>query len=97
MNNFTDKTVLITGATGDFGRAFARRFHGAGARLILHGRSAEKLAALKNEFPGALTLCFDVTDRQAIANAMADLESVDVLINNAGAFGGRSGVVLCVL
>ncbi|MCB9983839.1 MAG: SDR family NAD(P)-dependent oxidoreductase [Rhodospirillales bacterium] len=85
MNDFSDKTVLITGATGDFGRAFARRFQMAGAQLVLHGRNADKLAIMQSEFPGARTLCFDVTDRKAIARAMAGLgKPVDVLINNAG-------------
>ena len=88
---YIPKTVLITGATGDFGRAFAKRFAAIGSSLILHGRSPEKLATLATEFPEAKTLCFDITDRAALNAAMAELPDVDLLINNAGgALGGSS-------
>lgn len=87
---YIPETVLITGATGDFGRAFARRFAEAGSQLILHGRNAEKLEELKGEFPGAETLCFDITDREAIAEAMKNLPPVDLLVNNAGGALGQS-------
>lgn len=46
---YLPKTVLITGATGDFGQAFARKFAAAGCRLILAGRNPDKLEALKNQ------------------------------------------------
>jgi len=78
------KTVLITGATGDFGRAFAQIFSRNGYSLILHGRNENKLAALEDEFSGARTLCFDITDENAVSEALADLPKIDVLINNAG-------------
>ena len=39
-------TFLITGASGGIGSAVARQLAARGARVILHGRSAEKLAAL---------------------------------------------------
>lgn len=82
------KTVLITGATGDFGRAFADAFDKAGASLILHGRSEDKLAAMQSDFPKARTVCFDITDIDAIPEIIADLPPIDVVINNAGgAFG----------
>ena len=38
--------VFISGATGDFGQSFAKRFAELGCKLILHGRSREKLDAL---------------------------------------------------
>jgi len=80
----TQKTVLITGATGDFGKAFARKFSDAGYALILHGRNQGKLDAMKEEFAEARTLCFDITDEKAVVDALNDLPAVDVLINNAG-------------
>ncbi len=83
------KTVLITGATGDFGRAFARKFFDGGYSLILHGRNAEKLAALQEEFPGSQTLCFDITDSDAVIEVLADVPTVDVLVNNAGGAIGQ--------
>jgi len=82
------KTVLITGATGDFGVAFARKFAAEGYSLILHGRNADKLAVLEAKLSDTRTpvrtLCFDITDSEAVTAALVDLPAVDVLINNAG-------------
>jgi NADP-dependent 3-hydroxy acid dehydrogenase YdfG len=85
----SEKTVLITGATGDFGKAFAQKFYDGGFSLILHGRNPEKLAALQEEFPGSQVLCFDITDMDAVADALADFPAVDVLVNNAGGAIGQ--------
>ncbi len=79
------KTVLITGATGDFGKAMAVRFGKAGYNLILHGRSREKLAGLDMK---AETVCFDLTDRAAMETALKD-RKIDVLVNNAGGALGQ--------
>ena len=85
----SEKTVLITGATGDFGKAFAQKFYDGGFSLILHGRNPEKLAALQEEFSGSQVLCFDITDMDAVAEALADFPAVDVLVNNAGGAIGQ--------
>lgn len=82
-------TVLITGATGDFGKAFAHKFADLGCALILHGRNEQKLHALRQEFSVPVhTMLFDITDRAAMENAIAEIPSpfknVDLLINNAG-------------
>ncbi len=82
-------TVLITGATSDFGIAFARRFSALGCRLILTGRTPEKLEKLKSELGGNVhMLCFDMQNKNAIGKAIksipADYAQIDILINNAG-------------
>ena len=89
MPDYTPKCVMITGATGDFGRAFAKRFAAMGAKLVLHGRNAEKLAALQAELGGkSHALVFDVTDKAAtlaqIAAIPEEFQAIDLLINNAG-------------
>jgi len=43
---YKPETVLITGATGDFGKAFAKRFADIGSKLIIHGRDPQKVDAL---------------------------------------------------
>ncbi len=89
MNTYIPQTVMITGATGDFGRAFAARFAKFGCRLIVHGRNAEKVQEMVEgidaEIYGAV---FDMTDMKAIEEGMANIpdhfRDIDVLVNNAG-------------
>ena len=50
------QTFLITGASGGIGGAVARRLAARGARVVLHGRSSEKLAALGAECEAAGTV-----------------------------------------
>ena len=87
------RIALITGATSGIGAACARKFAGAGYRVILTGRRAEQLAVmageLENEFGVEVqTLCFDVRDRDAVKRALDSLSAawhaIDVLVNNAG-------------
>ena len=81
-------TVFVTGATAGFGQAIARRFRAAGARLILLGRRAERLAQLAQELGECHTLTVDVRDRAAVKTAVESLPEgfadVDLLVNNAG-------------
>jgi 3-hydroxy acid dehydrogenase/malonic semialdehyde reductase len=88
MAEYVPNIVLITGATGDFGKAFARRFAALGSKLILHGRDTKKLTELLKAFPGAHGIEFDMTDRAAMKQAIdtlpADFCAIDLLINNAG-------------
>ena len=80
------KTILITGATSGFGEACARRFAREGWQLVLTGRRAERLNALREELGAAVqqVLALDVRDRQAVFERLAGLEDIDVLLNNAG-------------
>lgn len=43
---FANKRIVVIGATGGLGREFTRELAAAGARLVLVGRSAEKLQQL---------------------------------------------------
>ncbi len=80
--------VLITGATGDFGKAFAQRFSAIGSKLVLHGRDKAKVDALCQLYPGSIGLVFDITDKNAMKSAIESLpashKNIDLLINNAG-------------
>ena len=91
----TDKIICITGATGDFGKAFIKRFQNDDVKFLLWGRSPEKLNALSEvcEQPNYMVTC-DLSDTSAIEKAWQDLDpkwrTIDVLINNAGgAIGGE--------
>ncbi|MGB5630171.1 MAG: SDR family oxidoreductase [Woeseiaceae bacterium] len=52
MMTIKDTTVVLTGASGGIGRAIAERLAVAGARLILVGRSGDKLRLLMAELGG---------------------------------------------
>ncbi len=90
VNKYSPRCVLITGATGDFGRAFAGRFAACGSKLVLHGRNLEKLKTLQAELAGAPTtlMCCDMADGAAMKEAFESLPAgfadIDLLINNAG-------------
>lgn len=87
--NDMKQIALVTGATSGIGEACARRFHTAGYRVIITGRNASRLNALKDELGSdVLPLIFDVRDREAAEAAIASLpeewQQIDVLVNNAG-------------
>ncbi len=89
MQKYKPDCVLITGATGGFGQAFAQNFADLGCKLILHGRSPEKLDELAAKFSVPVhKLLFDVTDKEAmirkIESIPEEFSDIDLLINNAG-------------
>ena len=89
---FAEQTVVVTGAAGGMGLAFARRFGQAGARVaMLDVKAADVEAAagaLALEGIDTFALGCDVSDAESVASAMARVMEhfggVDVLINNAG-------------
>ena len=83
------KTIFITGATAGFGLACARQCVGQGAKVILTGRRADRLAAIAKELgKQAHVLTLDVRDNDAVITAVKSLPTefanVDILVNNAG-------------
>lgn len=76
-------TVLVTGASSGIGRAIARHLAGEGHDVLAVARSEGALAELAAEAPRITPLAFDVTDRAAMATALAGRE-IDVLVANAG-------------
>jgi 3-hydroxy acid dehydrogenase/malonic semialdehyde reductase len=48
-----NQIVLITGATSGFGKACAEKFSAAGYNIIITGRRADRLEALKKELEGS--------------------------------------------
>jgi NAD(P)-dependent dehydrogenase (short-subunit alcohol dehydrogenase family) len=89
----TGRTALITGANSGIGLETARVLARHGARVILAGRSQDRLdeavRTLRGEMPDAEldTLVVDLGDLASIREAagrIARTETVDLLINNAG-------------
>lgn len=84
-SEFAGKTVVITGAAGNLGRAVVKRFAEGGARLALLDHHAERLQALQAEY-GAETLTETVD--------LGDVAAVDALFARWEASGVRlDGVV----
>ncbi|MFK5976766.1 MAG: 3-oxoacyl-ACP reductase FabG [Sulfurovum sp.] len=81
----TEKTVLVTGATGAIGSAIVKEYAKHGYYVYIHyHNNKDKAQSLLAEIDSCgEILGFDMRDKEAIKEALMDLE-VDVLINNAG-------------
>jgi short-subunit dehydrogenase len=85
-----NKVVVITGASSGIGAALARRFAGAGFRLVIAARRMERLVLLEEELTGVEIFCVrtDVSSeadcRILIEKTIERFGRIDVLINNAG-------------
>jgi uncharacterized protein len=92
MSKFTDRVVLITGASSGIGEGLAREFFSEGAHLVLLARRLDRLEALTHSLNPGLQkiLCFecDVRDgnqlKHAVANTLDQLGKIDVVVANAG-------------
>ena len=90
------KRVLITGAARGIGALLALRLHERGARVALLGLEPEQLATVAVACGGAPWYECDVTNRDAVTEAVdtavAALGGLDVAIANAG-IGGQMPLV----
>lgn len=89
--DFGKRTVVVTGATGNLGRAVAAAFLERGADLALLAHSTSHLTeAFGAGSPHTLLLAADLLDRNALARAVAAIleryARIDVLCNLAGGF-----------
>ena len=81
-------TALVTGGTSGLGLAMAAALAGAGLRVAVAGRSAERAAQAADGLPNAFGVELDVRDEDSVARgvrtAWARLDGIDLLVNNAG-------------
>ncbi|HEU4619914.1 MAG TPA: SDR family oxidoreductase [Gammaproteobacteria bacterium] len=91
------KTVLVTGSTDGLGREVAERLGALSATVIVHGRNAERGAAVVEAVrkQGRGEAVFYAADLASLAevSALADKvaashDRLDLLVNNAGIFAG---------
>jgi NAD(P)-dependent dehydrogenase (short-subunit alcohol dehydrogenase family) len=81
----SDSTALVTGASGGIGREIARQLAAAGLTVYVGSRTIERGQRAVDEIAGnARLLVLDVTDSESVATAAAQVEALDVLVNNAG-------------
>ena len=76
-------TAVVTGASSGIGAASARALAGDGFHVICAARRKDRIEALAEEIGGRAVVC-DVTDAASVAELAAAVDSVDVLLNNAG-------------
>ena len=88
-----DKLVLVTGSTAGIGYAIAEVFAAEGARVIVNGRSEERVAAasasILKKYPQAHleSLVADLATAGAVEETIKRFPTVDVLVNNLGVYG----------
>lgn len=99
--SFQDRVVVVTGAGRGIGKAIARRFVEAGAKVALISRTEANALAAAAELNGlgkgqARGYAVDIADTGAVAAAgrqiQEDLGAVSILVNNAGVT--RDGLAL---
>jgi NAD(P)-dependent dehydrogenase (short-subunit alcohol dehydrogenase family) len=95
MNDyFQDQVIVITGGGGGIGKASARRFLSAGARVVLSGTRAAVLEEAQGELDPSgertLTHAGHITTREQawtlVERALDRFGAVDVLVNSTGIF-----------
>lgn len=94
MSTFPDRfrldgrTALITGSGRGLGWEIAKALAEAGARVLLHGRSRQRLLPRLEELTAAGhtadALGFDMADRAAMRAEMPKAGPIDILVHNVG-------------
>jgi NAD(P)-dependent dehydrogenase (short-subunit alcohol dehydrogenase family) len=77
------KLALVTGGGRGIGAAISRALAGAGARVLVCGRTKADLDAVAKEI-GGVAIQVDLSDRAATDELLSSTGHVDVLVNNAG-------------
>lgn len=97
-NLLDNRTALITGGYGGLGKSLAKKFLESGAKVIITGRSKEKLDTVQKDLAQEFgeerigTVILDNTKagefESVIHGAIARYGDIDILVNNAGRLGG---------
>jgi NAD(P)-dependent dehydrogenase (short-subunit alcohol dehydrogenase family) len=78
------RRALVTGGGRGIGRAIAAALTGEGAEVVILGRSPAALEEAVAAGDAARALACDVTDPEALGQAIAAAGDLDILVNNAG-------------
>jgi len=87
-----NKLALVSGSTAGIGFAIAKALAAEGARVIINGRTDERVnaaaSALRESLPKARleTLALDLSSAQAATETARRFREVDILVNNLGRY-----------
>jgi NADP-dependent 3-hydroxy acid dehydrogenase YdfG len=81
------RTAVVTGASSGIGEATARRLAAEGFDVLIGARRADRLEKIADEI-GARWKLLDVTDPAAVSSFVVGIESLNLLVNNAGGAKG---------
>ena len=83
------RVALITGGTNGIGKAIARAYLSAGAKVIISGRSQEKINGVVEDLgENCQGVYLDALDVRSFKEKINQLPPFDILVNNAGVVGG---------
>lgn len=88
----TDKTAIVTGGAGGIGSAISKAYAEAGAKVVIAGRSQERISGVVDEIKAsggeALGISADVTIPDQVDNMVKQtvdsFGGIDILVNCAG-------------
>lgn len=85
----TGNTIFISGGSAGIGLAIAKKFNAAGNKIIINGRSEERLQSALKELDNAVAIQGDLSVQSDRINIVEQLKSkhpgLNIIINNAGA------------
>jgi NAD(P)-dependent dehydrogenase (short-subunit alcohol dehydrogenase family) len=85
LPSFAGRTAIVTGANAGLGEVTARELARVGARVILAVRNTDKGAAAARRMAGDVDVRrLDLQDLSSVREFADGVDTVDVLINNAG-------------
>jgi NAD(P)-dependent dehydrogenase (short-subunit alcohol dehydrogenase family) len=101
MRRFENKTAVVTGATGDIGRAAVLRLASEGANVLCVGRDSGELAKTVSSTEGlgatVASFCADVREPQEVSASIAAAQDLGsgtfhAYFNNAGVLGPAQAI-----
>ncbi|MEA2332290.1 MAG: hypothetical protein QOH58_2428 [Thermoleophilaceae bacterium] len=84
MRPISDQTILVTGSTDGLGRRVAAELAARGARVLVHGRDAEKVEQTVRETGAERGLVADLSSLADVRRLAGQIDLLDTLVNNAG-------------
>jgi NAD(P)-dependent dehydrogenase (short-subunit alcohol dehydrogenase family) len=90
-NSMKDKVIIVTGGSNGMGKGMAKRFATDGAKVVIIGRTLEKLEEAKKEietYPGQVeTIQLDIRHAEKVSEMIMYVDEkfgrIDALVNNA--------------